>query len=189
MPEDFRLPAEPREVLGSRNARRMRQQGQVPGNLYGFKKESINLTMSADDIEKLIAGGSKVVDVEVNGQVDKAVVQELQWDVFSTHVRHVDLKRVDPDKTVTVDVPVTLRGEPLGLKDGGQLRHITKFVSVTCPEFRTPKSLTARVTPLQIGDSLTLGQLEVPETVTVNGDSSEKVVELFDPKKAAAEQE
>ena len=117
MTEDFRLSAESRELLGSANTRRLRQQGRVPANLYGFKKDSLNLTVSADEVEKMVAKGSRVVDVDFNGSVDKAVIQELQWDVFSTHIKHVDLKRVDPDAIATVEVPLEVRGEPLGIKD------------------------------------------------------------------------
>ncbi len=187
MAEDFRLSAEPRELLGTRNSRRMRQQGRVPANLYGFKKDSVNLTVSADDLEKLVAGGSRVVDVEIGGDVDKAVVQELQWDIYSTHVRHVDLKRVDPDAITTVDVPVAVRGEPVGLKDGGQLRQVLKYVTVTCPDFRVPKAIYARVAALGVGDSLKVSDLKAPETVKIDTDASQVVVEVFDPKKASSE--
>lgn len=186
MTEDFRLSAEPREALGSVNTRRLRNKGLVPANLYGFKKEAVNLSVSAEDVEKLVAGGSKVVDVELNGNVEKAVVQELQWDIFSTHVRHVDLMRVDPDSVTTVDVPVSLRGEPAGLKDGGQIRQLVKRVTVTCPSFRVPKSIVARIASLKVGDSVKVSGLVVPETVTVVTDADTVVVELFDPKKAAA---
>lgn len=186
MAEDFRLSAEPRALLGSMNARRLRKQFKVPANLYGFKKETVSITVSADEVEKMVANGSRVVDVELGGNVEKAVVQELQWDIYSTHVKHVDLKRVDPDEVTTVDVPVELRGEPLGTKDGGQLRHVLKQVSVTCPAFRVPKHLDVRVGGLKIGDSVTVSDLAVPETVSVQTAGSEMVAELFDPKKSAA---
>ncbi len=186
MAEDFRLSAETRDVVGSAGSKKLRKTGLVPANLYGFNKESVNLTVTADAVEKLVAGGSRVVDIELNGAVEKAVVQELQWDVFSTHVKHVDLKRVDPDVIVTVDVPLELRGEPLGVKDGGQIRQHIKKVSVTCPEFRVPKTIVVRVTSLMIGDTVTVGSLKAPENVAIVTDPSVVVVELYDPKKAAA---
>lgn len=186
MVDDFRLSAEPREQLGTANTRRLRQQGRVPANLYGFKKDAVNISVAADDVEKLVAGGSRVVDVEFQGEVDKAVVQELQWDIYSTHVKHVDLKRVNPDAVTTTDVPVKMRGEPAGLKDGGQLRQLVKYVTVTCPEFRVPRSITARVGPLGLGDSLKVSDLKAPETVTINSDADQVVVEVFDPKKAGS---
>ncbi len=186
MAEDFRLSAESREILGSAGSKRLRKKGLVPANLYGFKKDSVNLTVTTDAVEKLVAGGSRVVDVELNGAVEKAVVQELQWDIFSTYVKHVDLKRVDPDAVATVDVPLELRGEPVGLKDGGQIRQHIKKVTVTCPEFRVPKSIVVRVGPLKIGDSIKVSSLKAPETVKIDTDPETLVVELFDPKKVAA---
>ena len=81
--------------------------------------------MCGDAVGKLVATLSSVVDVEVDGTVEKAVVQELQWDVFSTKVMHVDLLRVDPNGRATVDVALELRGEAVGLKDGGAVRQLT----------------------------------------------------------------
>lgn len=187
MTEDFRLSAEPRELLGSANTRRLRSTGRVPANLYGFKKDSINITLAAEDVDRLVTGGSRVVDVEINGTVDKAVVQELQWDVFSTHVRHVDMKRVDVDAITTVEVPIEIRGVPLGLKDGGEMKQSLKRVTVTCQEFRVPKTVAARVGALQIGDSLKVSGLRPPEKVKIDTDPNTEVVRVFDPKKAAAE--
>lgn len=186
MTEDFRLSAESRTLLGSMNSKRLRKQFKVPANLYGFKKETVSITVSADQVEKMVANGSRVVDVEFDGNVEKAVVQELQWDIYSTHVKHVDLKRVDPDEVATVDVPLRLRGEALGLKDGGQIRQLLKRVSVTCPAFRVPNHIDVRVGALRIGDSVKVSDLRVPETVTLQTAADEVVVELYDPKKVAA---
>ena len=187
MTEDFRLSAEPRELLGSANTRRLRLTGRVPANLYGFKKDSLNLSVTADDVERLIAGGSRVVDVEIDGTVDKAVVQEVQWNVFSTYVRHLDMKRVDVDSIVTVEVPLEIQGEALGIKDGGQLKQSLKRVTVTCQDFRVPKTIAVRVGALNVGDSLKVSDLRPPETVKIDTDADAEVVQVFDPKKAAAE--
>lgn len=186
MAEDFRLSAEPRDVIGSAGSKKLRKQGLVPANLYGFKKDSVNLTVTTDAVEKLVAGGSRVVDVELNGAVEKAVVQELQWDIFSTYVKHLDLKRVNPDAVATVDVPLELRGEPLGVKDGGQIRLHLKKIKVTCPEFRVPKSIVVRIGPMKVGDSIKVSGLKAPETVKIDTDPAAVVVELYDPKKVAA---
>ena len=185
MAEDFRLSAETRTLMGSRSSRRLRKQFKVPANLYGFKKDTLSITVSADEVEKMVANGSRVVDVELNGDVEKAVVQELQWDIYSTHVKHVDLKRVDPDEVTTTDVPLQIRGEAIGLKDGGQVRQVLKWVSVTCPAFRVPKSIEVRVTALKIGDSIKVGDLTAPETVAIQTSADELVAELYDPKQSA----
>lgn len=189
MAEDFRLSAEPRTSLGSLHSKRLRKQFQVPANLYGLKKETVNITVSADQVEKMVTNGSRVVDVELGGNVEKAVVQELQWDIYSTFVKHVDLKRVDPDKISTFEVPLQLRGEALGLKDGGQLRQTLRQVSVTCPEFRIPKAINVRVAALKIGDNVKVSDLSIPDTVSMETPGDEVVVEMIAPQKAEAEGE
>lgn len=186
MAEDFKLAAESRELLGSANSRRMRLQGRIPANLYGFKKDTVSLTVNADDIDQLIAGGSKVVDVTVGGSTDKAVVQELQWDVFATHVKHVDLKRVDPADEVSVEVNTEIKGDAIGLKDGGVLKEHLKRIRVRCASYRIPRSIPVRVGALKVGDSLKVSNLKFPETVTVETPADTTVVEIINPKAAVA---
>ena len=186
MAEDFRLSAETRTLLGSGNARRIRKQGLVPANLYGFQKDTVNVTVSADQVEKMVATGSRVVDVEFEGNIEKAIVQELQWDIYSSHVKHVDLQRVDPTAVATVEVPLRIRGEAIGLKDGGQLRQLLQRVTVTCPAYRIPKHVTARVGSLTIGKNVKVRDLERPDTVTIETDADAVVIEMYDSKKTAA---
>ncbi|MCR9200488.1 MAG: 50S ribosomal protein L25 [Planctomycetaceae bacterium] len=187
MTEDFRLSAQNREQLGSLHTRRLREQGRVPANLYGFKKDAVNLSVCADEVEKMVANGSRVVDVDIDGSVEKAVIQELQWDIFSTHVRHVDLKRVNPESVVTVDVGLEIVGEPLGLKDGGEMKQSLKRVTVKGPDFRIPRVIRVRVGALQLGGEVKVSDLETPDAVEILTEANSLVVRVIDPKAAAAE--
>ena len=183
--KDYRLVAERRTSKGTRNARRLRAEGRVPANLYGRSRESVSLTLAADDVKKVVAQGSKVVDVEVEGAVDKAVIQELQWDTFSTHVCHVDMKRVDPDGVATVDVNLTLVGEPSALKIGGLLKVHARTIRVTSADYRIPREIEVRVGSLQLGDSITVADVTVPEGIRVETSGETVVVELYDPRESA----
>jgi large subunit ribosomal protein L25 len=184
MSDDLRLPVERRAKLGTSDSRRLRQAGRIPANVYGLGKEAASVTVCAELVEKLIATRSSVVDVELEGSVEKAVVQELQWDVFSTHVHHLDLKRVDPDGRTTVNVPIELRGEPVGLKDGGALRQLSKTITITCPDYRIPRGIVVRIGALQIGDSVKAGDVALPEHAVLASDAGVVLVELYDPRKA-----
>ena len=132
----------------------------------------------------MVAGRSRVVDVEVDGSVDKAVVQELQWDTFSTCVRHVDLLRVDPDGMATTEVPLSFAGEPPAVKTGGQLQYHLRRITITCSDFRVPPYIEVRIGSMQMGDSLTLADVPVPEWMKVETASDSLVVELFDTRKS-----
>ena len=189
MAEDFKLAAESRELLGSANSRRMRLEGRIPANLYGFKKDTVSLTVNADDIDQLIAGGSKVVDITVGGSTDKAIVKELQWDVFATHVKHVDLMRVDPADEVSVEVNTEIRGEAIGLKDGGLLKEHLKRIRVKCASYRVPRTIPVRVGAMKIGSELKVSDLKFPDTVTVETPADSLVVELINSKTTAVADE
>ncbi|MEY2726180.1 MAG: ral stress protein, partial [Planctomycetota bacterium] len=102
MSEDLLLKVERRSQAGSKTARLVRKAGRVPANLYGLGKPGVAVSICGEVVEKLVADRSSVVDVELDGSVDKAVVQEVQWDVFTTHVLHLDLLRVDPNGRTTV---------------------------------------------------------------------------------------
>ena len=189
--EDYRLVAERRTGRGSRESERQRSQGRVPANLYGQGKEGIVLTVAADDVKKIIAKGSKVVDIDVDGTVEKAVIQELQWDTFSTYVRHVDLKRVDPAGMATTDVKIATHGEPAALKIGGLLKFPHKTVRITCSDFRVPPQIDVRIGRLGMGESITVADLTIPEGMKVETPADAVVVEIVNPRvteQAAAEE-
>ena len=178
--EDYRLIAERRTVTGKKATRLLRAEGRVPANLYGFSKDVLSLSVSADDLTKVVARGSKVVDVDIDGSVDKAVIQELQWDTFSTYIQHIDLLRVDPEGMTTTEVPLNFVGEPAALKTGGQLRIQLKRITVTCSDFRVPRQIEVRTGSMQMDDSLTVADLPIPEGMKVENPAGTVVVELHD---------
>ncbi len=184
MSEDLLVKAERRSSLGSVDAKRLRASGRVPANIYGLGQAGESVSVCGDTVEKLVATRSSVVDVELDGKVNKAVVQEVQWDVFSTSVQHLDLRRVDPNGRLTTSVALELRGEPVGLKDGGALRQLMKHVSINCPDYRIPKSIVVRIGGLRIGDSIKAADLQLPEHAKLETPVGDVVVELYDPRKA-----
>lgn len=184
MSEDLLLKAERRSKVGSVDTNRLRGAGRVPANIYGLGKPGVSASVCGDAVVKLVATLSSVVDVEVDGAVDKAVVQELQWDVFSKKVLHVDLRRVDPDGRATVDVTLELRGEAVGVKDGGAVRQILKVVTIDCPDYRIPKSIVVRVGALRIGDTVKAGDLQLPLHAKLVTPAEDVLVELYDARKA-----
>ena len=117
------LKVEKRKSFGKRNNDRLRRAGRLPAVLYGHGEESVSLTLAADQVEASLRHGAKVVDL--NGDADgKALLQDVQWDTFYQHVLHVDLLRVHAGEKVTVEVPIELRGEAAGVREGGILEHV-----------------------------------------------------------------
>lgn len=183
MSEDLLLKVERRQLPGSKGARLVRAAGRVPANIYGLGKPGASVSICGEVVEKLVTTRSSVVDVELDA-VDKAVVQELQWDVFSTKVLHVDLRRVDPAGRATVEVVVELRGEPVGVKDGGVLKQNLKRVTLDCPDYRIPRSIQVKVGAMKVGDVVRASDLQLPDHAVLVTAADAVVAELYDPRKA-----
>ncbi len=184
MSEDLRLPVERRAKMGTSESRRLRLSGRVPANVYGLGKSGESVSVCGELVEQLVATRSSVVDIELDGGVEKADVQEVQWDTFGEYVQHLDLRRVDPNGRATVSVPLELRGDPVGLKEGGAIRQLQKTISITCPDYRVPKSIVVRIGALNVGDSVKAADVSLPEYAVLASKADMVIVELYDARKA-----
>ena len=90
-----KLAVQRRTEHGTRQCRRLRGQGLVPGHIYGHKQEAVPLSVQAAELEPLVRGGAKVLDVELDGKLEKVLFREVQWDYLGKEVIHFDLLRVD----------------------------------------------------------------------------------------------
>jgi large subunit ribosomal protein L25 len=162
MSETEVLHATVRQGLGTRASRRLRQQGQIPAVLYGHGKESVNLAIPHGEVEAMIRHGSKMVSIQ--GEVSSnAFVKEVQWDPLGMEVLHLDLTRVFVGEAVDVVVPVELVGEAPGAKQGGRVEQVTHEVEISCPAEKIPDKFEVRINSLELGQSITIDELELPE--------------------------
>lgn len=174
------LNATARDQLGTRNARRLRRDGQIPAILYGHGQESLSLTVSGSEIHGVIRHGAKLVDVK--GAVnDSALISEIQWDALGSEILHLDLIRVSKDEAVSVTVEIELRGEAPGTKEGGVLDHMTHQIDIECRADSIPERLAVSVNNLHVGDSLTVDDLELPAGAKVLVDGDTVIVQCVEP--------
>jgi large subunit ribosomal protein L25 len=150
-----------RDGLGTRACRRLRQQGFIPAVLYGHGRENLNLAVSAVEVETAVRQGAQLV--EMQGDVsDSALIREVQWNAFGTELLHVDLTRVSAEELVEVTVQTVLVGEAPGSKEGGIVEHHLHAVEIRCPAASIPERFAVRINDLQLGQSITAGDLELP---------------------------
>jgi len=124
-----------------------------------------------------------VVDLE-GAATGKALLQAVQWDTFFHQVLHVDLLRVVAGETVTVEVPIELKGEAPGVNDGGIIEHLVHSVEIDVPLDQVPEKLHVRIGQLQIGGELCIKDIsDLPAGATVNADADEVVVHCSMPAK------
>jgi large subunit ribosomal protein L25 len=179
------LNVEIRDLRGKRRARRLRHGGHIPAVLYGHGEANLSLSIPAAEVSSAIRHGSRVVDLQ--GAVkDKAFIREVQWDVFGLNVLHLDLTRISEHERVKVQVPVELRGEAPGVREGGVVELHVHDLQVECPVSAIPEKLQININALQKGQSLTVADIKAPEGVNIVNDPETVVVHCEEP---AAEEE
>ena len=175
-----------RKDRGKHNTRRLRKAGGVPGVLYGHGQETVSLSFSAEALKTAIRHGQRVVSL-AGDVAERAFIRECQWDTWGSHVLHVDLTRISEHEKVEVRVPVELRGEAPGVRQGGVLKHVIHEVEVTCEATAIPEKVHANVNHLELGGVITVADLETPDGVVVELDPETVVVQCTEVVEEAEE--
>jgi large subunit ribosomal protein L25 len=179
-----------RSAAGSRAARRLRRSGRVPGVLYGGGSEPLGFDADARELRMALAGSGAVLDLSIDGSKPTPVVlKEAQRHPVRGETVHVDLLRVNLNEAITAVVPLELHNidDAPGVKQGGVLEQITRELNVEALPTAIPESIVHDVGEMQIGETILLGALSVPDGVTLLDDPEETVVATLSPPRLQSE--
>jgi len=168
----------PRENFGSRNARRMRREGLVPGVVYAGGSEATAFQVSERDVRNVLAEGAALFDVSVDGgKARPVVIKEQQLHPVRGTLRHIDLQEVNLKEAIQADVTIELEGidDAPGIKAGGVLDQVTREITVEALPTDIPDSITVDVSTMEINDTLQLSAIEAPSGVTFVVEEDEEV--------------
>jgi large subunit ribosomal protein L25 len=148
----------------------MRRAGRVPAVVYGAKQPPSMISVDPKDLMRALRAGSflaTVFDVEVDGKAERVLPRDVQFDPLTDRPLHVDFLRVSPTTTVTVDIPVAFRNEEAspGLKRGGLLNIVRHEIEAHCRADAIPHHIEVDLTGLDIGDSVHISMVSLPEGV------------------------
>lgn len=166
------ITATPREGRGKGDARKLRDTGRVPGVVYGRHEDTRAISLDAHELEQLfsrISVENTIIELSVEGEKEavSTLVREVQSHPYRAQVLHVDFYQVHAGEELEVDVPIRLEGVPLGVREeGGVLDHVIHDLAVKCLPSKIPSVLTLDVSALEIGDSLHVRDIDLPEGVT-----------------------
>lgn len=169
------LTAEARLRTGSGLLKQMRREGYTPSVIYGAGTENSNVKVNTKAFTDLIASSASdniivTLDVEGSGK-QLAFIQDVQEDAITRKPLHIDFLAVNADTTITAALPLVFKGEPIGVKNGGLLEQLVYNVEVSCLPGDLPEIITADVSALKIGQSLHIGDLQLPDGVTAEGNA------------------
>ena len=173
--ERIRLEVKEREHSGSRMSRRLRKEGVIPGVLYGRGHKPHPIAVSERELRRVLTGSAglhAILDVVMEGQTTthSSILKDYQVDPIRGRIDHFDLQEVRLDQTIQTAVVVELVGESVGAKAGGVLSQVAREIRVEALPLEVPERIELDVSPLEIGESLRLSDLRVPEGVTLLDD-------------------
>jgi large subunit ribosomal protein L25 len=168
--QSVKIDAKQRSELGSRANKRLRDQGLVPGVVYGHKEAVVPVTLPKKELVTQLNKGAHLFELGVDGKSETCLIKEVQYDHLGAEVLHVDFARVSLDETVDVTVPLELKGEPKGAEEGGVLQLIIAELEVTCRVTDIPDVIRHNVSEMALNDVLHIRDIKLPEGVKVNQD-------------------
>ena len=168
MKSEIVVSAEPRDTRGKNEARRLRAKGLAPAVIYGAGSDPMALAVNPKEVAKILhsgTGSNTIFIIDVNGASSPVMIVDWQFDPVKNNLLHVDLKRIDMAKRITVKVPVVTSGVPRGVKEqGGLLELVTREVEIECLPADIPGQFVVDVTELTIGQNYRANELQLETT-------------------------
>jgi large subunit ribosomal protein L25 len=183
--ERLNLNVQLRDKVGKGAARSFRRQGSIPAVIYG-KEKSYPISLNKGELIqffKKTSGEQAIVNLKFkDGDNRLALMKDYQVDPVLNEMLHVDFMEVSLTEKITVTVPLTAVGEPIGVKrDKGILQHITREVEIESLPDNIPGHMDIDISELEIGDSVNVSNLSPPEGVTILTDQSAVIISVIAP--------
>ena len=173
MSSSFLINAEMREDLGKGASRRLRHAGKVPAIIYGFGGEPVSVTLEHSKIIHNLEEEtfySQILEISLNGKTESVVLRDLQRHPAKALIMHMDFQRVNENEAMHVHIPLHFIGEDIcpGVKlESGAVSHQTTEVEISCLPKDLIEFIEVDVSALNIGDSIHLTDLKLPEGVSL----------------------
>jgi len=164
---------------GTRAARRLRKQGQIPAIVYGHKQDPQPIAVGRDDVWQMVKKSSHIAQLSIGDDTQMVLVKGVQWDHLCKEIIHLDFARVSADESIHTDVRIELHGHAAGVAQGGVLEHLAHSIGVTCRATAIPDVIRVEIGDLQLNQGIHARDLVLPEGVAVNADPDMLIVHVI----------
>jgi len=161
-----------RTESGKGPARRLREKELIPAVFYGRGQDATLLSVNATDLLKIVKAKKKNIFIKLLIEGDKgleklSLMKELQIEPVSRRFYHADFYEIRMDHKLTLEIPIRFSGAPIGVQNGGELQHLKRELKVSCLPSDLPDFIDLDVSGLDIGNSIKVQDIKVPEGITV----------------------
>ena len=186
MAEDNKVQAELREQFGKGFARRLRAAGKIPAVIYGHGTDPVHVALPGHQVGLLIRRANAVLELDIDGRTEVALVKDVQKDPVLQIIEHIDLLVVKKGEKVTVDVQVHLTGEPVS---GTIAMQDAQTISVEVEAIHIPESVEVSIEGLEEGAHVTAADIVLPKGAVLVSDPELLIVGITAQNSAAEEDE
>ncbi len=170
---------------------KLRHEGKVPAIVNGYQVDSTPIAVNAAELERLLRenGLNTVITMNLEGKKVNTLIKEFQSDTFTRALTHVEFISVDMNEETEVEAELTLVGDAAGVKAGGVLTQNLYSVVVSATPDKLPERIEVDVTGLEIGDALTVGDLEKNDDYTIVTEAEEQIVAVAEAQELSEDDE
>lgn len=195
---EHRLECLSRSIVGKKRAvRRLRKQGFVPGVVYGPDVEPLSISIKKTDLIKLLheVTESSVIKLTVKDENGKELfshdvfIKNVQYDKLTDDVKHIDFYVPEKGHKMSINIPIEIVGKPIGVEKGGVLEIIHHELPVETLPSAVVEKLEIDVSNLDLGQSIHVGDLKLPEGMTPEIPEDEPIVTVAAPRGLEVEEE
>ena len=163
------LAARSRESKGSPEARRIRRAGRIPGVLYGRSGKAISLDLDALELTNRVRtiSESTILKIEIDGKPYDAFVKDTQWNILDGKILHVDFYEVESGVLLRARVTIHLKGNPVGVREGGVLESPVHEIEVECMPADLPERIIVDISDLGVNQAIHVRDLPLSDAIRV----------------------
>ena len=177
--QTIQINAVKRDQFGKKSAKDIRRESLIPCVIYGNGGEAIHFAIETSEAKKLLyTPKSYIVELNIDGQIEKGVMRETQFHPVKDYCLHIDFFRVAESKPVAIEIPVAVVGNSEGVKAGGKLQIARRKLMVSGLEENLLDELVVDITELGVGKTITVGDLNYEGLKMLNPASTTVVAVL-----------
>jgi large subunit ribosomal protein L25 len=188
--QNTKLDVHAREAAHSRETRRLRRSGQVPGVLYGGNEGPVAFAVAERTLRHALAGKGAVLELSIDGgSSSPAVLKDAQRHPVRGEIMHVDLLRVDLNVAIQASVTIHLVGDDQapGIVEGGILEHVTRELSIEALPNEIPEFIEVDVSKMEMNATIQLSEIEAPKGIVFLDDPDATVLASITPPSVSTE--
>ena len=183
----YKLDIENRESVGKKSAKVIRKSGKIPSVLYYKGEQTISISIDKQVLYQAIKSDQRIYEMDIKNESQYVMIKEIQYHPVTDEMIHVDFMRVRRSEKMTISVPITLIGKPVGVTEGGILSQAMNQIEISCYPTNVPEHIEVDVAHLEINSSVSVADISVDdEDIDILSASDLNVASVIPP---AAEEE